>query len=61
MAFLEVMNRMIENYLRCYCSHRQDDWDEYLAAVEYAYNLSISEELGMNPFEVDIGTNPRSH
>ena len=22
----EIMNRMIENYLRCYCNYHQDDW-----------------------------------
>ena len=54
------MNRMIENYLRCYCSLRQDDWDLLLHAAEFAYNSAETQELGASPFEVDIGWKPRS-
>jgi len=56
----EIMNRMVENYLRCYCSYHQDDWDEMLPAAEFAYNSAVSEDLGMSPFELDLGWNPRS-
>ena len=56
----EIMNRMVENYLRCYCSYHQDDWDELLPAAEFAYNSAVSEDLGMSPFEMDIGWNPKS-
>lgn len=55
----EIMNRMVENYLRCYCSLRQDDWDELLPAAEFSYNSSKSEELQATPFEIDLGWNPR--
>jgi hypothetical protein len=44
----EIMNRMIENYLRCYCCYRQNDWDELLSYAEFAYNSAVSEELGMS-------------
>lgn len=47
----EVMNRMVENYIRCYCSYHQDDWDVFLPAAEFAYNSAISDDLGMSPFE----------
>lgn len=56
----EIMNRMLENYLRCYCSYRQDDWAELLPSAEFAYNSAISEDLGTSPFEVDLGWCPRS-
>lgn len=56
----EVMNRMIENYLRCYCSYHQNDWDELLPAAEFAYNSAVTEDLGMSPFEMDLGYNPRT-
>lgn len=29
----EVMNRMVQNYLRCYISYRHDDWDDLLPSV----------------------------
>jgi hypothetical protein len=51
----EIMNRTIENYLRCYCCYRQNDWDELLPHTEFAYNSAVSEELGMSPFESDLG------
>ena len=56
----EIMNRMLENYLRCYCSYRQDDWAELLPSAEFAYNSALSEDLGISPFEVDLGWCPRS-
>ncbi len=51
---------MLENYLRCYCSMRQDDWDENLTAAEFAYNSARSDELQTTPFEIDTGWNPRT-
>ena len=56
----EIMNRMVENYLRCYCSYNQDDWDHLLPAAEFAYNSAVSEDLGTSPFELDIGWKPKS-
>jgi len=56
----EIMNRMVENYLRCYCSYHQDDWDELLPAAEFAYNSAVTEDLGMSPFEVDLGDVPKA-
>ena len=56
----EIMNRMIENYLRCYVSYHQDNWDELLASAEFAYNSSITEDLGCSPFELDLGWKPKT-
>ena len=56
----EIMNRMVENYIRCYCSYHQNDWDELLPAAEFAYNSAITEDLGMSPFEMDLGYLPKS-
>ncbi len=56
----EVMNRMVENYLRCYCSYHENDWDDLLSSAELAYNSAISDDLGMSPFEVDLGWNPKA-
>ena len=56
----EVMNRMVKNYLRCFCSLRQTDWDKLLPAAEFAYNSAESEDLSLSPFEVDLGWKPKS-
>ena len=54
------MNRMVENYLRCYCNYHQNNWDELLPAAEFAYNSAVGEDMGMSPFEIDLGWNPKS-
>ena len=56
----EIMNRMVENYIRCYCNYHQNNWDELLPAAEFAYNSAISEDIGMSPFEMDLGYLPKS-
>ncbi len=49
----EVMNRMVENYLGCYCWYLQNDWDELLSSAKFAYNFAVSDDLGISPFEMD--------
>lgn len=56
----EIMNRMLENYLRCYCSLNQTDWDDLLPSVEFAFNSSRLEDNGHTPFDLDLGWTPRS-
>ncbi len=34
----EIMNRLVENFLRCYCNLKQDDWDKFITAAEFSYN-----------------------
>lgn len=50
----EILNRMIENYLRCYCPHRQENWSQLPPAVDLAYNSARCEDIGMSPFEKDL-------
>ena len=54
------MNRMLENYLRYYCSYRQDDWAELFVSAEFPYSFTVSEDLSMSHFEVDLGWCSRS-
>ena len=56
----EIMNRMVENYLRCYCSYHQNDWDELLSAATFAYHSAVTDDLGMSPFELDFGWTQKS-
>ncbi len=53
----EILNRMVENYLRCYCNYHQVDWDELLPGADFAYNSAVSDDLGMVPFEANLGRN----
>lgn len=56
----EFMNRMVENYLRCFCSIRQENWDVLLPAAEFAYNSAESRDLSASPFGIDLGWKPKS-
>lgn len=51
----DVMKRMVENYIRCFCNYEQKDWDVFLPCAQLAYNSAVSGDLGPCPFEVDFG------
>ena len=55
----ESVNQTIEQYLRHYCSWKQDDWDELLPMAEFAYNSAKSETTRISPFEANYGMLPR--
>lgn len=56
----EVANRMLENYLRCFCKFRQTNWDKLLTTAEFSYNLTSTSDAALSPFEIDLGQNPKS-
>ena len=37
----ERVNQEIEQYLRLFVSHRQNDWPEWITSAEFAYNNKI--------------------
>jgi hypothetical protein len=49
----ERMNRVLEDVLRHYVNPVQNDWDEYLAAAEYAVNSAVSESTKASPFSLN--------
>jgi hypothetical protein len=54
----ERTNRTLEQMLRNYVSYKQDDWDQYLSLVEFAYNSAEQASIGMSPFYCDLGRQP---
>ncbi|KAI9173955.1 hypothetical protein LWI28_009289 [Acer negundo] len=54
----EVVNRTLEQYLRCYCHKEQKRWKEYISWAEYWYNTSHHASINMSPFEVMYGRSP---
>ena len=54
----ERVNRVIEEMLRAYVAPHQDDWDEHLVAVEFAYNSSVHASTGETPFFLNYGQHP---
>jgi hypothetical protein len=56
----ERLNRTLEEMLRAYVTYKQDQWDEYLPAAEFAYNNSKQASTGFTPFELDCGQHPNT-
>jgi len=55
----ERVNQEIEQYLRMLVSHRQNDWPEWIAYAEFAYNNKIHTATHISPFFANYGMNPR--
>jgi hypothetical protein len=55
----ERVNQTLEQYLRIYCDHHQDDWSQLLPLAEFVYNNAKSASTGMSPFYANHGYHPR--
>ena len=51
----ERTNQELEQYLRMYINHRQNNWLEWLATVEFIFNNKIYTATKMSPFQVNYG------
>ena len=54
----ERTNQELEQFLRIFVNHRQDDWADWLAIAEFSYN-KIHSSTQNSPFFLDTGINPR--
>lgn len=54
----ERVNACIEQYLRCYSTHLQENWAEMLPLAEFSYNNSLSSSTGVSPFYANYGYHP---
>ena len=55
----ECFNATIEEYLRLYVNHHQDDWVDWLPLCEFAANNTASEATLVSPFFATFGRDPR--
>ena len=56
----ERTNRTVEEMLRNYVNDQQNDWDQLLPLMEFAFNDSESATTGFTPFYLLYGEHPRS-
>jgi len=54
----ERTNTILEQYLRAYINHQQDDWCGYRPLAEFAYNNEYQETIKNTSFFANYGINP---
>jgi hypothetical protein len=50
----------LKSMLHGLVNHRQDNWDLYLPAAEFAYNNAVYSSTGISPFFLNYGFHPRT-
>ena len=51
----ERTNQELEQYLRMYVNHRQNNWLEWLATAEFTFNNKVHTVTKSSPFQVNYG------
>jgi len=52
------MNQDLEQYLRMFINHRQEQWPDWLATAEFAYNNKVQTSTRVSPFKANNGWDP---
>jgi hypothetical protein len=55
----EILNRILEGYLRMYTSLQQMNWAKLLPSAEFAYNNSRNSSTKITPFKALYGYDPK--
>jgi len=53
------VNQELEQYLRMFIDHRQEQWPEWLGTAEFAYNNKAYSSTKTSPFKANYGQDPR--
>ena len=55
----ERVNQELEQYLRMFINHRQEQWPDWLGTAEFAYNNKTHSSTKVSPFKANYGQDPR--
>ena len=55
----ERVNQELEQYLRIFTNHKQEQWPYWLGTVEFAYNNKVYSSTKTSLFKVNYGQDPR--
>jgi len=56
---IERVNQELEQYLRMFIDHRQEQWPEWLGTAEFAYNNKAYSSTWTSPFKANYRQDPR--
>ena len=55
----ERINQKLEQYLRVFINHRQEQWPDWLGTAEFAYNNKVHTTTKILPFKANYGQDPK--
>jgi len=55
----ERINQELEQYLRVFIGHRQEQWPDWLETAEFAYNNKVHAATKILPFKANYSQDPR--
>jgi len=55
----ERINQELEQYLRVFIDHRQEQWPDWLGTAEFTYYNKIHMAIKISPFKANYGQDPR--
>ena len=55
----ERVNQELEQYLRMFIDHRQEQWPDWLGTAEFAYNNKVHSSTKILPFKANYRQDPR--
>jgi len=56
---IERVNQELEQYLRMFINHRQEQWPNWLGTVKFAYNNKVYSSTKTLPFKANYRQDPR--
>jgi len=56
---MERINQELEQYLRVFINHRQEQWPDWLGTAKFVYNNKIHMATKISPFKANYGQDPR--
>lgn len=54
----DVVNKVLQQYLRCFVHDKPNQWGQFLHWVEWHYNTATHTSTGITPFQVVYGRTP---